>query len=136
MRLIYFYNSYSLAVVEPASNLQILEVASKSLQLTWDASIGEVSGYKVQMIPMMAGSKRQELYVGPTKTQVVVRDLSPDTEYQISLFALNGLMPSEPLTLMQKTQLVKVSLGEYEIVEVQSPNWPFIAFSDTMEVCP
>ncbi|KAK5879639.1 hypothetical protein CesoFtcFv8_022737 [Champsocephalus esox] len=99
-------------VVEPASNLQILEVASKSLRLMWDASIGEVSGYKIQMIPMMAGSKRQELHVGSTQTQVVVGDLSPDTEYQISLFALKGLMPSEPLTLMQKTQLVKVSLAK------------------------
>ncbi|KAI9528336.1 hypothetical protein NQZ68_022028 [Dissostichus eleginoides] len=107
-------------VVEPASNLQILEVASKSLRLMWDASIGEVSGYKVQMIPMMAGSKRQELYVGPTQTQAVVRDLSPDTEYEISLFALNGLMPSEPLTLMQKTQLVKVSLECSLGVDVQA----------------
>ncbi|XP_034073276.1 LOW QUALITY PROTEIN: collagen alpha-1(XII) chain-like [Gymnodraco acuticeps] len=107
-------------VVEPASNLQILEVASKSLRLMWDASIGEVSGYKVQMIPMMAGSKRQELHVGPTQTQVVVSDLSPDTEYQISLFALNGLMPSEPLTLMQKTQLVKVSLECSLGVDVQA----------------
>lgn len=104
------------AAVEPASNLQVLEVASKSVQLTWGASIGEVSGYKVQMIPMMAGAKRQELYVGPTQTSVMVRDLSPDTEYQISLFALKGLTPSEPVTVMQKTQPVKVSLGECKIV--------------------
>lgn len=92
------------------------------MRLTWDASIGESSGYKVQMIPMMAGSKRQELYVGPTQTSVVVRELSPDTEYQISLFALKGLMPSEPITVMQKTQPVKVSVGEYKIVMIQFPN--------------
>ncbi|XP_049446985.1 collagen alpha-1(XII) chain isoform X1 [Epinephelus fuscoguttatus] len=107
-------------VVEPASNLQVLEVASKSMRLTWDASIGESSGYKVQMIPMMAGSKRQELYVGPTQTSVVVRELSPDTEYQISLFALKGLMPSEPITVMQKTQPVKVSVECSLGVDVQA----------------
>lgn len=84
--------------------------------MTWDASIGEVTGYKVQMIPMMTGSKRQELYVGPGQTSVVVRDLSPDTEYQINLYALKGLMPSEPITTMQKTQPVTVSLGEYNIM--------------------
>uniref|UniRef100_A0A8C9ZMB3 Collagen alpha-1(XII) chain n=1 Tax=Sander lucioperca TaxID=283035 RepID=A0A8C9ZMB3_SANLU len=106
--------------VEPASNLQVLEVASKSVQLTWGASIGEVSGYKVQMIPMMAGAKRQELYVGPTQTSVMVRDLSPDTEYQISLFALKGLTPSEPVTVMQKTQPVKVSLECSLRVDVQA----------------
>ncbi|KAM3861132.1 collagen alpha-1(XII) chain-like [Diretmus argenteus] len=97
-------------VVEPASNLQVLEVASKSMRVTWDASTGEVSGYKLQMIPMMADIKRQELYVGPTQTSVLVRDLSPDTEYQISLFALKGLTPSEPIMAMEKTEIVKISL--------------------------
>lgn len=87
-------------------------MASKSVRVTWDASIGEVTGYKVQMIPMMTGSKRQELYVGPAQTSVVVRDLSPDTEYQISVFALNGLTPSEPIVAMQKTEPVTVSVGE------------------------
>lgn len=64
------------------------------------------------MIPMMAGHRRQELYVGPGQTSVVVKDLSPDVEYQISLFALKGLSPSEPITVMQKTEPVKVSVGE------------------------
>uniref|UniRef100_UPI0037E99097 collagen alpha-1(XII) chain n=1 Tax=Semicossyphus pulcher TaxID=241346 RepID=UPI0037E99097 len=107
-------------VVEPASNLQVLEVASKSIRVSWDASIGEVSGYKVQMIPMMTGSKRQELYVGPGQTSVVVRDLSPDTEYQISLYALKGLMPSDPVMVMQKTQPVKVSLECSLGIDVQA----------------
>lgn len=106
--------TYVFAVVEPASNLQVLEVSSKTMRVTWDASIGDVSSYKLQMIPMITGGKRQELYLSPTQTSAVVRDLSPDTEYQISLFALKGLMPSEPIVIMQKMQPVKVSLGEYE----------------------
>lgn len=85
------------------------------MRITWDASIGEVTGYKVQLVPMMAGSKRQELYVGPTQTSVNVRDLTPDTEYEISLFSLNGLTPSEPVMAMEKTQPIKVSLGEENI---------------------
>lgn len=97
-------------------------MASKSIRVTWESSIGEVSGYKVQMVPMMTGSKRQELYVGPAQTSVVVRDLSPDTEYQISLYALKGLTPSEPIMVMQKTQPVTVSLGEYKIVTVRCPS--------------
>lgn len=102
--------------MEPASNLQVLEVASKSLRLSWEPSVGEATGYKVQMIPMTAAedgsSRRQELYVGPGQTSLVVRDLSPDVEYQVNLFALKGLTPSEPLTVLQKTQPIKVSLGE------------------------
>ncbi|KAG9347396.1 hypothetical protein JZ751_004963 [Albula glossodonta] len=107
-------------VVEPASNLQVTETASKSMRVTWDASLGEVTGYKLQLIPMIAGSKRQELYVGPTQTAVTVRDLSPDTEYEISLFALNGLTPSEPIMGMEKTQPTKVSLECSLGVDVQA----------------
>lgn len=99
-------------VVEPASNLQVKEVASKSMRMTWDASLGEVTGYKIQLVPLMAESKRQELYVGPSQTSVNVRDLSPDTEYEISIFALKGLTPSEPVTAMQKTEPLKISLGK------------------------
>ncbi|XP_051954309.1 collagen alpha-1(XII) chain isoform X2 [Xyrauchen texanus] len=107
-------------VVEPASNLHVTETASKSMRVTWDASIGEVTGYKVQLVPMMAGSKRQELYVGATQTSVNVRDLSPDTEYEISLFALNGLTPSEPVLAMEKTQPVKLSMECSLGVDVQA----------------
>nr|XP_057921467.1 collagen alpha-1(XII) chain isoform X1 [Doryrhamphus excisus] len=107
-------------VVEPASNLQVLEVASKTMRMSWSASAGDVSGYKVQMIPMMAGGKRQELYVGQSQTSVVVRDLSPDMEYQVSLFALKGLTPSEPVVVLQRTQPVKVSVECSLGVDVQA----------------
>uniref|UniRef100_A0A3Q4MGK4 Collagen alpha-1(XII) chain n=1 Tax=Neolamprologus brichardi TaxID=32507 RepID=A0A3Q4MGK4_NEOBR len=106
--------------VEPASNLQVQEVISKSMRLMWDPSIGDVSGYKIQLIPMMAGSMRQELYVGAGQTSVVVRGLSADTEYQIILFALKGLTPSEPITAMQKTLPVRVSLECSLGVDVQA----------------
>ena len=102
----------SSSVVEPASNLQVTEMSSKSMRVTWDASQGEITGYKLTLMPMMAGMKRQVLYIGPTQTSVNVRDLSPETEYEITLFALKGLFPSDPVMAMEKTQPVKVSLGE------------------------
>ncbi|KAK5916541.1 hypothetical protein CgunFtcFv8_011516 [Champsocephalus gunnari] len=98
-------------MVEPASNLQVTQIASKSMRLTWDASLGEITGYKLTLNPMLAGMKRQELYIGPTQTSINVRDLSPETEYEISLFALKGLYPSEAMLAMEKTQPVKVSTG-------------------------
>ncbi|XP_052379347.1 collagen alpha-1(XII) chain-like isoform X15 [Oncorhynchus keta] len=107
-------------VIEPASNLRVMEMASKSMRVTWDISFGDVSGYKLQLIPMMAGSKRHELYVGASQTSVMVTGLSPDTEYQISLFALKGLTPSEPIITMEKTEPVKVSLECSLGVDVQA----------------
>lgn len=97
--------------MEPASNLQVTEIASKSMRVTWDASLGDITGYKLTLIPMLAGMKRQELYMGPTLTSLNVRDLSPETEYEVSLYALKGLVPSEPIMAMERTQPVKVSTG-------------------------
>lgn len=105
-------SGYVSVVVEPASNLQVTEISSKSMRVTWDASPGDITGYKLQLIPMLAGNKRQELYTGPTPTSVNVRDLSPETEYEISLFALKDFTPSEPVMAMEKTQPVKVSVGK------------------------
>uniref|UniRef100_A0A8C4DYP5 Collagen alpha-1(XII) chain n=1 Tax=Dicentrarchus labrax TaxID=13489 RepID=A0A8C4DYP5_DICLA len=107
-------------MVEPASNLQVLEIASKSMRVTWDSSPGDITGYKVTLIPMLAGMKRQELYMGPTQTSINVRDLSPETEYEISLYALKGLTPSEPIMAMEKTQPVKVSTECSLGVDVQA----------------
>lgn len=106
--------------MEPASGLHVTEVTSKSMRLQWDASPGEVTGYKLQLVPMMAGAKRQELYVGPTQTSVNVRDLSPETQYEISLFALQGLIPSEAVMAMEKTEPLKVSMGK-----TSHPIWSF-----------
>ncbi|MCI4382642.1 hypothetical protein PGIGA_G00017250 [Pangasianodon gigas] len=107
-------------VVEPASNLQVTEISSKSMRVTWDASPGDITGYKLQLIPMLTGSKRQELYTGPTQTSVNVRDLSPETEYEISLFALKDFTPSEPVMAMEKTQPVKVSVDCSLDVNIQA----------------
>ncbi|XP_040916067.1 collagen alpha-1(XII) chain isoform X2 [Toxotes jaculatrix] len=107
-------------MVEPASNLQVTEIASKSMRVTWDASLGDITGYKLTLIPMLTGMKRQELYMGHTQTSINVRDLSPETEYEISLYALKGLTPSEPIMAMEKTQPVKVSTECSLGVDVQA----------------
>ncbi|XP_041828166.1 collagen alpha-1(XII) chain isoform X2 [Melanotaenia boesemani] len=107
-------------LVEPASNLQVTEIASKSMRVTWDPSLGEITGYKLTLTPMIPGMKHQELYIGPTQTSINVRDLSPETEYEISLYALKGLTPSEPVLDLAKTQPVKVSTECSLGVDVQA----------------
>ncbi|XP_039992554.1 collagen alpha-1(XII) chain isoform X2 [Xiphias gladius] len=107
-------------MVEPASNLQVTEIASKSMRVTWDASLGDITGYKLTLNPMLPGMKRQELYMGATQTSINVRDLSPETEYEINLYALKGLTPSEPTIALEKTQPVKVSTECSLGVDVQA----------------
>ncbi|KAM8833742.1 collagen alpha-1(XII) chain isoform 2-T2 [Synchiropus picturatus] len=107
-------------MVEPPSNLQVTEIASKSMRVTWDLSQGDVTGYKLVLVPMIPDVKRQELYMGATQASMNVRDLSPETEYEISLYALKGLTPSEPIMAMEKTQPVKVSTECSLGVDVQA----------------
>lgn len=61
---------------------------------------------------MAAGSRHHALSVGPQTTTLNVRDLSADTEYQISVSAMKGLTSSEPISVMEKTQPMKVQVGE------------------------
>ncbi|XP_056111849.1 collagen alpha-1(XII) chain isoform X1 [Rhinichthys klamathensis goyatoka] len=107
-------------VVEPASNLRVTDVSSKSMRITWDLSPGVITGYKLQVFPVIVGAKKQEIYTGPTFTLANVRDLSPETEYDISLFALKGLTPSKPQVVTEKTQPVKVSTECSLEVDVQA----------------
>ncbi|CAG09870.1 unnamed protein product [Tetraodon nigroviridis] len=107
-------------LVEPASNLQVTEIASKSMRVTWDPSLGDVTGYKLTLNPMLPGMKRQELYTGPTHTSINVRDLSPETVYEIALYALKGLTPSEPIMATERTQPVKVTTECSLGVDVQA----------------
>ncbi|CAL1574935.1 unnamed protein product [Knipowitschia caucasica] len=107
-------------LVEPPTNLLVTEIASKSMRVTWDASPGDITGYKLTLIPMVPGMKRQELYISHTQTSINVRDLSPETDYEVSLFALKGLTPSEPLVAMEKTQPIKVSTECSLGVDVQA----------------
>lgn len=100
------------SVIEPPSNLIATEVSSKYVKLSWTPSPSPVTGYKVLLTPMTTGSRQHALSVGPQTTTLSVRDLSADTEYQISIFAMKGLTSSEPVSIMEKTQPMKVQVGE------------------------
>ncbi|XP_067844647.1 collagen alpha-1(XII) chain [Heptranchias perlo] len=97
-------------VVEPPSNLQVLETASKFMKITWDSSPGQITGYRIQLIPMVTGVKEVNINVDSRVKTTVAKDLTPDTEYQINLYAMRGLASSEPATVMDKTQPVEVSV--------------------------
>ncbi|XP_078085516.1 collagen alpha-1(XII) chain-like isoform X2 [Mustelus asterias] len=95
-------------VVEPPSNLQVLEIASQFMKITWDSSPGQITGYRIHLIPMVPGVREQSINVDAGTRSVVAKDLTPETEYQINLYAMRGLASSEPVTRMEKTQHVEV----------------------------
>lgn len=61
---------------------------------------------------MIADAKQFSVNVGPQTTAFNIKELSADTEYQINVYAMKGLASSEPVSIMEKTQPVKVRIGE------------------------
>uniref|UniRef100_A0A8B9EYD2 Collagen alpha-1(XII) chain-like protein n=1 Tax=Amazona collaria TaxID=241587 RepID=A0A8B9EYD2_9PSIT len=118
--LISVYSNAHLKVVEPPSNLVATQISSKSVRITWDPSTSQITGYRLQFIPMISGGKQHVLSVGPQTTALNVKDLSPDTEYQINVYAVKGLTASEPITIMEKTQQVKVQVECSRGVDVKA----------------
>ncbi|KAK7906689.1 hypothetical protein WMY93_015301 [Mugilogobius chulae] len=107
-------------VVEPATNLDIVEVLSKSLRVSWQPSPSDVTGYRLQVVPASGEGNTQELYVPAQTTSALVRDLSPQTFYKVYLYALKDLTSSvyeSALTVTLPLQVsVECSLG----VDVQA----------------
>uniref|UniRef100_A0A8C5WPR6 COCA1 protein n=1 Tax=Laticauda laticaudata TaxID=8630 RepID=A0A8C5WPR6_LATLA len=87
------------------------QISSRSIKITWDPSPSDITGYKVDIIPMKADAKQFSMNVGPQTTAFNIKDLSADTEYQINVHAMKGLTSSEPVSIMEKTQPVKVRVG-------------------------
>uniref|UniRef100_A0A4W3HLK4 Collagen alpha-1(XII) chain n=1 Tax=Callorhinchus milii TaxID=7868 RepID=A0A4W3HLK4_CALMI len=97
-------------VVEPANNLQTIEIASKFLKLVWDPSLGQVTGYRLQLIPLVPGVEKQEVSLDSQARMAVVQNLNPGTEYQINLYAMRGLASSEPISILETTQWVQIKV--------------------------
>ncbi|XP_013922004.1 PREDICTED: collagen alpha-1(XII) chain-like, partial [Thamnophis sirtalis] len=106
--------------LEPPSNLAASQISSRAIKITWDPSPSDITGYKVDIIPMIADAKQFSMNVGPQTTAFNVKDLSADTEYQINVYAMKGLTPSEPVSIMEKTQPVKVRVECAQGIDVKA----------------
>ncbi|XP_039202568.1 collagen alpha-1(XII) chain isoform X3 [Crotalus tigris] len=106
--------------IEPPSNLAASQISSRSIKITWDPSPSDITGYKVDIIPMIAGAKQFSVNVGPQTTAFNIKELSADTEYQINVYAMKGLASSEPVSIMEKTQPVKVRIECAQGIDVKA----------------
>lgn len=110
---------FNFSAIDPPSNLAATQITSRAIRITWSKSPSEITGYKVDVIPMTSGAKKFSLSVGPQTTAFNIKELSADTEYQINVYAMKGLTASEPVTIMEKTQAVKVQVGKSSNGEIK-----------------
>ncbi|XP_078712214.1 collagen alpha-1(XII) chain-like isoform X2 [Lampetra fluviatilis] len=89
----------------PPQNLRTLERTGDSIRLGWDAPGPEVSSYRVFYQPVGddEGTARREATAPGGATHVQLSRLQPDTEYQVSIYAVSGQRSSEPLVVTEST---------------------------------
>ncbi|XP_051921656.1 collagen alpha-1(XIV) chain isoform X4 [Hippocampus zosterae] len=92
------------------SGLVTSEVTAKNFRVTWRHSPGNVEKYRVVYFPVHGGQP-QEAVVDGRDTSVVLRHLNSQTEYQLSVFAVNENEASEPLRGFETTLALPTVTG-------------------------
>ncbi|KAF8786936.1 Receptor-type tyrosine-protein phosphatase like protein [Argiope bruennichi] len=87
------------ALPRPPTNVRISDVTATSVRLSWSYDIGSenIIYYVIQYKPKQANQEYSEIS-GITTMFYTVRDLSPYTEYEFYVIAVNGIGRGSPST--------------------------------------
>uniref|UniRef100_A0A3Q3WAZ5 Uncharacterized protein n=1 Tax=Mola mola TaxID=94237 RepID=A0A3Q3WAZ5_MOLML len=86
------------------------EVTARSFRVSWSHTPGNVERYNVVYFPAQGGSPHEEAVEG-SETSVVLQHLSPLTEYQLAVYAMNANKASVPLTGSETTLALPTVTG-------------------------
>ncbi|XP_047245921.1 collagen alpha-1(VII) chain isoform X4 [Girardinichthys multiradiatus] len=102
-------------------DLQVSELAHSSLRLTWSQATGDVTGYRLLVTPLSSKgqlllNQQRQLDLKADVSTAVVTELSPKTEFSLTLYAIypNLIGNSETITT-KTTSLPKVS--NFRVIE-------------------
>ncbi|XP_037128809.1 collagen alpha-1(XIV) chain [Syngnathus acus] len=102
--------------IGPPSDLVTSEVTARSFRVTWRHTPGNVAKYRVVYFPVHGGQP-QEAVVDGRDTSVVLGHLNSQTEYQLSVFAVNENEASEPLR-GSETTLALPTVTDLQLLDV------------------
>lgn len=104
----FYFNTFWLVsteeVVSP-TDLQFYEISDKKIVLTWSGPPGDVSGYRVTVMPLdEAGSPQREMTLPVSQNSYIeVPHLEPGTLYRFNIYTTHNGEESLPLIGEQTT---------------------------------
>ncbi|TNN49342.1 Collagen alpha-1(VII) chain [Liparis tanakae] len=95
-------------------DLQVSELAHSSLRLTWSEATGDVTGYRLLVYPLSTSGRlalqQRHVDLKADVSTAVVTELSPKTDYSLTLYAVYPGLTGDSVTITaQTTPLPQVS---------------------------
>ncbi|XP_034529729.1 collagen alpha-1(VII) chain [Notolabrus celidotus] len=102
-------------------DLQVSELAHSSLRLTWTQATSDVTGYRLLVTPLnsrghLLSLQQRQIDLKADVSSTLVTDLSPKTEYSLTVYAIYPSLIGDSATItVQTTPLPQVS--NFRVIE-------------------